>query len=221
MTNRLGAGLLLSLTFALATTAAVAQDQAQPAPADGAGGETAGLSAGEPAAPRERPTSRDQVQPGQLYVPKTVQDWEIRCGRAPDGQTDPCQMYQLLRDGSGTPTAEFTLFRIEGAAFVAGAMIVTPLETLLPHGVAFSVDGGPPKRYPFKYCNPTGCVAEVGFSADDIAAMKRGAKGTVTIVPVVAQNTNVDLSLSLSGFTASYDGLPPRQVAPAQQPPQQ
>ncbi len=213
MTNRFGAGLLLSLTLALASGAAVAQDQAE-----GAADDATGLSAGEPVeqAP-ERPTSRDQVQPGQIYVPKTVQDWEVRCGRAAEGQTDPCQMYQLLRDQAGTPTAEFTLFRIEGAPFDAGAMIVTPLETLLTRGVTFAVDGGAPKRYPFKYCNQSGCMAEVGFSAEDVAAMKRGAKGVVTIVPVVAQNTNVELSLSLSGFTATYDDLPPRQVAPAPQ----
>ncbi|WP_108263635.1 invasion associated locus B family protein [Mangrovicoccus ximenensis] len=219
MTNRFGAGLLLSLTLALATTAAVAQDQAAPAPAEGAGDAT-GLSAGEPVR-QERPTSRDQVQTGQLYVPKTEQDWEVRCGRAPEGQADPCQMYQLLRDQAGTPTAEFTLFRIEGADFPAGALVVTPLETLLTGGLTFSVDGGAPKRYPFKYCNASGCMAEIGFNSDEIAAMKRGSQALIRIVPVVAQNTNVDLSLSLAGFTATYDGLPPRQMQRRPAAPQQ
>ncbi|WP_138465024.1 invasion associated locus B family protein [Poseidonocella sp. HB161398] len=214
MTNRFGAGLLLSLAFAM-SSAAYAQDAAQPAPSGNDGASAIDLSAGEPVN-QARPTSRDEVQPGQLYVPKTVQDWEVRCGRAPEGQADPCQMYQLLRDSSGTPTAEFTMFRLEGASFEAGAMIVTPLETLLTRGVTFAVDGGEPKRYPLKYCNASGCVAEVGFSADDIAAMKRGAKAVVTIVPVVSQTTNVDLTLSLAGFTATYNDLPLRKVAPQQ-----
>ncbi|MBE3637103.1 invasion associated locus B family protein [Mangrovicoccus algicola] len=215
MTIRFGAGLLLSLALA---TAAAAQETAQPAPAEAPAPDvqddgTAGLSAGEPVT-RERPTSRDQVEQGQLYVPRSQQDWEIRCARAPDGQEDPCQMYQLMRDQSGTPTAEFTLFKIEGSSFAAGALVVTPLETLLPRGVSLSIDGAGAKRYPFKYCSDSGCVSEVGLTAEEVAALKRGVTATLQIVPMVAQNTNVDLTLSLAGFTAAFDGLPARRMAP-------
>ena len=214
MTQRFGAGLLLSLALALGT-AANAQDGAPTPPA---GGTPLDLSAGEPVV-KARPTSRDQVQPGQMYIPETSKDWEIRCGRAPEGQTDPCQMYQLLRDASGTPTAEITLFRIQGAPFAAGAMIVTPLETLLTRAVTVVIDAGMPKRYPFKFCNTQGCVAEVGFTQEEVDAMKRGSGGKVVIVPVAAQRTNVELTLSLAGFTAAYDKLPPRIAV--ENPPQQ
>ena len=64
------------------------------------------------------------------YTGATHGDWELVCMRAEEGE-DPCQMYQLLRDADGNATAEITLFPLpEGQEAVAGATVLTPLETL-------------------------------------------------------------------------------------------
>lgn len=145
---------------------------------------------------------------GRPYTRETVGAWEMRCLRQEEGSDaeEPCQMYQLLDDGQGAPVAEVSLFRLpEGGRATAGATVVVPLETALPQQLTITVDGGKPRRYPFAFCNPVGCYVRMGLTADDVAAFKRGKQAVITIVPALAPDQQVDLTLSLDGFTASFD----------------
>ncbi|MFC6638291.1 invasion associated locus B family protein [Sulfitobacter sp. JBTF-M27] len=142
---------------------------------------------------------------GKPYTKEVIGAWEMRCIKT-DTETDPCQMYQLLDDGQGAPVAEISLFRLpDGGKAKAGATIVVPLETSLPQQLTVAVDGGKARRYPYAFCNPVGCYARLGLTAEDVAAFKRGKEAVITIVPALAPDQQVKLSLSLSGFTASYD----------------
>lgn len=145
--------------------------------------------------------------PGSIYVDSTHGDWEIRCIRLEEG-ADPCQLYQLLKDGNGNPVSEINVFPItDGSASdaTAGATVVTPLETLLTAQLAVQVDSGGVKRYPFSWCSQIGCFARLGFTDEDVAAFKRGSAAKIIIVPVAAPDQRVTLAVSLSGFTAAYD----------------
>jgi invasion protein IalB len=113
-----------------------------------------------------------------------------------------------MTDDSGNPIAEVSLFRIEnGGQAKAGATIVVPLETLLTAQLTVAVDGGGGKRYNYSFCNPIGCVAQIGFTQADVNAFKRGNKAIVTIVPAPAPDQKIELELSLKGFTAGYDAV--------------
>lgn len=146
--------------------------------------------------------------PGSQFVEATFGTaWEQRCIRTEDG-SDPCQLYQLLKDAEGNSVAEISLFNLpEGGEASAGATIVAPLETLLTENIRLKVDDAAAKIYPFTWCSQIGCIARVGFTAEEVASFKRGAKATLTIVPVVAPDQKVDLNLDLSGFTAGYDAM--------------
>ncbi|TMV72732.1 invasion associated locus B family protein [Thioclava sp. BHET1] len=160
---------------------------------------------------------------GQPYVKSTSGDWQERCVHAPKGQDDPCQLYQLLKDGKQNPVAEMTIFPLpKGAQAVAGASIVTPLETLLTQQVTLQIDNSPAKTYPFTFCAQRGCVARVGFTQPEVDAMKKGSKIVVQIVPAASPEHPVDLDVSLKGFTNGYEALPvpeapkaPAAAAPA------
>ena len=142
---------------------------------------------------------------GQPYTRETNGAWELRCLRTEVPEDDPCQMYQLLDDGEGQPVAEFSLFRLpEGGQATAGATVIVPLETSLQDQLTVQIDGGGAKRYPFAFCNQVGCYARIGLTVEDIDAYKRGAQAIMTIVPALAPDQQVRLTLSLSGFTASY-----------------
>jgi len=142
---------------------------------------------------------------GDTYFTSTFDDWRLRCIVTTDGD-DPCQMYQLLSDGSGSPIAEFTMFRLpEGAQAAAGATIVAPLETALEQGLTIKVDDAPARRYPFAFCNTIGCYARIGLTDEDIEAYRRGAQAIVRIVPIAAPDQTVDVGLSLKGFTAAFE----------------
>jgi len=184
----------LSLAAALVlSNTAFAQETTDPA---------TGLDLGQPATPAPGP-----------YVKDTFGDWQERCLPNPDGE-DPCQLYQLLLDADGNQVAEVSLFRLpEGGRAELGANIVAPLETLLTQGLVIAVDDSEPRRFAFTFCNPGGCVARVGFTADEVAQFKAGTSATLTLVPVGAPDTPVVLSMSLSGITAGIDALP---VAAAQ-----
>lgn len=149
-----------------------------------------------------------ELQPGQPYLADEFGDWAKRCLNNPEGD-DPCQLYQLLLDAEGNQVAEFSMFPLPaGGRAAAGATIVAPLETLLTEALKLSVDGGTARIYPFTFCNAAGCVARVGFTPDEIALFKRGSSAQLVLVPAASPTSTVDLTISLSGFTAGFDSLP-------------
>lgn len=164
--------------------------------------EVAAPEASEPAAPE---SSEPAV--GETYVAGNYSDWELRCLRLEDGR-DRCQMYQLLLDSTGQAVAEVNLFAIPpGSPAEAGATVITPLETLLTADLRLVVDEGEARRYPYSFCSTEGCIARLGFTPEEVAEFKRGAKGTITIVPALAPDQTVNLTMSLSGFTASFEEM--------------
>jgi len=83
------------------------------------------------AAPAQRAdglsTGTELLQVGDTYVLSEHGDWDLRCIRAPEGQQDPCQLFQLLEDNGGNPVAQVNLFNLPGDdELAAGATIVTP-----------------------------------------------------------------------------------------------
>ncbi|NND41761.1 MAG: invasion associated locus B family protein [Silicimonas sp.] len=202
-------GILRTATICAALAlplGAVAQDQASDAEtetptADGNDPSLTGLSMGS----TEGEAGEPQV--GQTYVAEVIEDWQVRCVKTEEGK-DPCQLYQLLKDGDGNSVAEFSIFNLpEGQEAVAGATIITPLETLLTADLRLAVDAGQARRYPYSFCSQIGCFARVGFTQGEIDALKRGNAANVTIVPAAAPNETVGLSVSLSGFTAGWNAL--------------
>jgi len=148
-------------------------------------------------------TGETVIEVGSTYMVSEHGDWELRCIKAPEGQKDPCQLYQLLEDQQGNSVAEINLFSLpEGDQLAAGATIVTPLQTLLTKNVLLSVDGGQAKVYPFTFCTEIGCFARVGFTSGDVASFKAGNAAKIVVVPAQAPDQTVDLTMSLTGFTA-------------------
>lgn len=202
LTSLYSTGMALSLPLAFAASMALAQSEATPEPAQDAPAEESPAIADELSLGEE---TSDTPQVGQTYIKEKVGDWSMRCIKTEEGE-DPCQMYQLLADGEGTPISEFTLFRLPGDGQAkAGATVVVPLETSLAAQLTMKIDENPARRYPFAFCNTVGCYARIGLTEADVNGFKRGNKATLTIVPVLAPDQKVDVSLSLSGFTAGYD----------------
>jgi invasion protein IalB len=144
---------------------------------------------------------------GTNYVSATFESWEQRCVKTEDG-SDPCQLYQLLKDGSGNAVAEISMFPLADAGeAAAGATVIVPLETLLTANLTIAIDTNKPKLYPFTFCAAIGCVARVGFTAEEIDQFKKGNKATLTIVPAVAPDQKVNLDVSLKGFTAGFEAV--------------
>lgn len=216
----LAAALLLAGASTLPATAQDASTGATtPGTATQAPAADGGLSMGKPVASVTGATlpTKDQAQPGQTYLADTFGDWEQRCKKTPKGN-DPCEMFQLLKDSTGNPTAEFSIFAVpKGQNAAAGATLVAPLGTMLTRGVGVAIKGAPNKKvYPFLFCAHEGCVSRFGFTADEVAALKKGTTASVVIYPVQAPGKPVELQASLKGFTAGLDALEKAQAQQTQ-----
>jgi invasion protein IalB len=205
--------LALALLAALAALPAGAQQEDAPSDAAGSTAEEAPAPGGaDEAASRVLSTGEEVATPAptgpQIYVREEHGDWQIRCLEAPEGQEDPCQMYQRLSDQSGNPTADVNIFDLpDGGEIAAGATILTPLQTLLTAQVTLAVDGGQPRRYPFSFCDESGCYARLGLTEEDVSRFRRGARATVIVVPAQAPDQEAVLTMSLSGFTAGFEAV--------------
>ncbi|MFO1176366.1 MAG: invasion associated locus B family protein [Paracoccaceae bacterium] len=165
-------------------------------------------------APAAGDLSMGQDAGGQsdLYVKNTYGDWTLRCLHAKDG-SDPCELYQLLKDDKGTSVAEVTMVTLpEGQQAALGATVIVPLETLLTAALQMALDTAKPKVYPFTFCAQVGCFARVGFTADEFAAMKKGNKMVLSVVPVANPKQVVSVNISLKGFTDATDALKAEQA---------
>ena len=219
---------LLAWTLPLAAQDAPAEEPAAEAPAPDASPQApaaeapaespaedadTGLNMGEPAS-----GASGEPQVGQPYVREESGDWALRCLRTEDGN-DPCQLYQLLEDAEGNAVAEISMFPLpEGSPAAAGATIVAPLETLLTENLTLAIDTSEPKRYPFTFCNRAGCVARVGFTAEEVQQFRNGNAVQMSIVPAAAPDQTVELTISLTGFTAGFEQATAPSVNDAEAP---
>jgi invasion protein IalB len=202
------------LAAVLAVSGAAAQETAAPAETEAPPAEEAAPAQGAPGTGLS--LGREVSDVGRPYTRETFEAWELRCVRTEDGKKEPCQIYQLLKDAEGVSVAEITMVNLpEGGQAVAGATIITPLETLLTEAVTIAVDGGSTKRYPFTFCAAVGCVARVGFTAPEVESFKKGAKATLSIVPLGAPGERVNLDISLKGFTAAFEAVQAATAAAA------
>lgn len=184
--------------------AAPAETTADEAPASGAAATDADkqLDLGQPVTP-----SDGEPQVGDRYSKQKFGDWDLACIKT-DTEKDPCSLLQILRDDNDNAVAEISMFRIAGKGqAVAGASVVVPLETLLPAQLTISVDQGAGKRYNYSFCTEMGCVAQIGLTQEDINAFKRGKAAKVSLRPAPAPDQEVELTMSLDGFTAGFDAV--------------
>ncbi|PYE86036.1 invasion associated locus B family protein [Pseudoroseicyclus aestuarii] len=187
---------------------------AQEAEADAAGQETGAASedtAGQDAldlgtAQADPAAAADA--PGQPYIRDEFDDWSQRCLRAPEGEAEPCQLYQLLLDGEENAVAEISILPLEeGNQAAAGVVVVVPLETQLTEQLTLQIGTNEARQYPYEFCNQAGCVSRFGLSDEQLTQFRRGASGTVRIVPAAAPDQEVTLDMSLAGFTAGFDAI--------------
>ena len=178
-----------SLTLAAAVLAVLA---AAPAPAQ------------EAAAPPEA----GERQLGEPYLVAEHQDWAVICTQFEADGPEVCDMYQMLFAPDGSPIAEISIaaFPPDGE-IAAGATITTPLETFLPTGLGFRIEGGIPRFEGFRVCTQVGCIVRMALSPDEITMMRGAATATATIAPFVQVETPVEIPISLGGFSAAFDDL--------------
>ena len=81
-----------------------------------------------------------------------------------------------------------------------------PLNIYLPEGVRLRIGGGPVKALKIQTCVRAGCAAALPISKDELAAMLKGEKLTVSVKHQY-NKTPVTFQISGSGFDKAYAKL--------------
>jgi len=164
--------------------------------------EASGLSLGKPLE-----TIRE---PGEIYLAGSKGDWNVRCITGNPGETDRCEIQQLLFLNENTPVADISIFKLpEGEVAVAAANIMVPLETLLTKKFQFAFSKEIVKEYPYSFCNQNGCLVRLGLLEEDVEAMKKGSSSKLLITHISNPESFINLDVSLKGFTAAFEIIKP------------
>jgi invasion protein IalB len=87
--------------------------------------------------------------------------------------------------------------------------VTVPTGRMVPPGIGLQIDGGQAQKLDYMLCLPDRCIAEGQLNDQLVASFKRGSELTLTSVNF--QNQANPIKVSLSGFTAAFDGEPLQQ----------
>lgn len=174
------AALMLSPLAAYAQEAAPAEAPAAEAPAAEAPAADAAATAAAPA----------------------NQNWLKVCDPLPDGQ-QACIMRQVVL-ANGQFLGSFLLRDDPGQESRLLAVAAVPLGVLLPFGLTWQIDGAKPIRVPYMLCDPTSCATQLVINEQYVNSLKKG--NTLKLTAKNRQNQDLTIEITLSGFTAAYDG---------------
>jgi len=132
---------------------------------------------------------------------------------APEGDTQRCNISQVLLAQNGSVIASFSIQPLPDNKIAVGAFV--PLGFVIPAGITLTVDGEKKGAAQFTICvpptpeGPAGCAARGDLTEEFIAALRKGNKLGIVLANTAGQA--IPIEMTLTGFSKSYDseGLDP------------
>lgn len=132
-----------------------------------------------------------------------IQDWQVECPTA-GGR---CAMSQLINNPSDNqPLMRVVVMypeQFDGAAIT----FLVPLGVILAPGLELTVDGNAAAAFPYQNCQPGGCRADLPAQPELLQRLRGGSVATLSFIDPNGQQ--IDLDISLSGFTAAINRIAP------------
>ena len=135
-------------------------------------------------------------------------DWAVSCRENPQNGATECSMFQrLVIQETNQIALNFAIGFLPNAEQqrVPVAILTFPLGIFLPAGAVMQIDSSDPIRLQIERCFRRGCQS--GFAIDEalLSQLKAGAKADVKFLE--SREEEVELTVSLSGFSAAYAAL--------------
>lgn len=131
-------------------------------------------------------------------------EWFKVCSK--QGDNDICNtQFTLVADTRQLITA-LNLIEVSGQVNQKVIQAVVPTGRVIPAGVQVKIDDASPATLNYSVCFQDRCIAEAELTDDLVNRMKRGQQMNVTSINFQRQPNPVPITLS--GFTAAYDGDP-------------
>ncbi|PKR90236.1 invasion associated locus B family protein [Pleomorphomonas diazotrophica] len=160
---------------------------------------TATMAQDKPAAP----AAPSAGAPAAASAGDSNNPWNKLCGQDSRTKKQVCFTVRELRTDSGQFLASAGVREVDGESRKI-LLVQTPVSMLIQPGIRVQVDQN--TQVPGKYtiCMPNACFAEIPITDDFTASMKKGKDLIITTQNQQAKALN--FPISLSGFTASYEG---------------
>ncbi len=142
-------------------------------------------------------------QPGQ-----PPRGWFKACSKQED--IDICNVQNIIVADSGQLITGVSLIEVKGKVNRKVFQVTVPTGRMMMPGIGMQVDTAKPQKVDYAVCFPDRCVAEVPMTDELVASFKKGTELTLTSVNF--QNQPNPIKVSLSGFTAAFDGAPLQQA---------
>lgn len=127
--------------------------------------------------------------------------WVKLCNTNPENNQEICVITRERRAQTGQLLAAVSVREAGDKKILVTAV---PPGMLIKPGLQVQIDGANEQKAAYSICFPNMCFAEAEINQAYIDSMKRGSQ--VVVTSLNQQGRPVNFDLSLSGFTASYDG---------------
>lgn len=161
---------------------------------------TAPLLAQEAAAPAAPAPAAKKGPP-----PKQFQDWVVACQEATKDTKKICQAAQKITIKESGKQLMQVLVGYPPDADKPIAVFFLPLGMLLPQGAKLVIGEEELGRLAVQRCEPNGCIAPLQLTDEIMTKLKAGTAGKVVVTN--AEGKNLDIPLSLKGFSAAFAEL--------------
>lgn len=132
------------------------------------------------------------------------QGWFKVCSKQED--TDICNVQNIVLADTRQLVTGVSLIEVKGKVNRKVFQVAVPTGRAIPAGVGMQIDDGQTQKMNYAVCLPDRCIAEAPLTDDLVTALKKG--GDLTLTSVNFQNKPNPIKITLSGFTAAYDGPP-------------
>ena len=146
---------------------------------------------------------------GAAQAQQAEPKWTKVCSKA--GETDICNVQYNVLTPQGRLITGVNLLTSTGKVKRRIFQVAVPTGRYIPEGVKIKIDEGKVNTLPYSICLPDRCIAEVGLSNNLVNALKAGGKISLTSTNFRTQKNPVNVTLT--GFTAAFDGPPIKQDA--------
>lgn len=144
--------------------------------------------------------------PAQSIAPGAIPSgWFKICNVDQKSKKKTCALNFNVVDTKGATVASARVIEQDGAS-QKGFTFALPPGLLIQPGMRIQIDGAKTGTAKFQICSPQACFAEARFNNDFISALKRGNE--MKVIGLNQAGKQVEFPVTLSGFTAAYDGAP-------------
>ena len=147
--------------------------------------------------------AQDAGSDAQSAVPQQPKGWFKICEVNKQTNKETCAVNIQILNEKGAPIAQARIVEQKGAPAKLFTVIVPP-GLLIQSGLRIQIDKQNLGTAKYQICTSRACIAEARFDGKLITAMKRGQN--LQIIGVGQDRKPAGFPVSLTGFTAAYDG---------------